>query len=581
MTHLFKSVKPMWLEYRQRPFPSLVRLFLARMLQGEGEEDGQGLNIGTAVTFVVLAMPGLLTSLLLLNKYGSLLRFLMGVRPVFDPFRESIPDEYYFIVLSMVVAGSVAVWKWDSIFLSHRDYANLVPLPLSFIQLFLGNLIAIFVLAAAFTVDANAVSSVLFPIAVLASQGTISMWIVFTIGHVLTALAASAFTFSAVFAIAGLLMAVFPFQLFQRISLYVRFLMGLCIFSFLATSPAVSGALFHHAKPSAAQISLLPPIWFMGLCESLWGRGDDSFFSAMAGRAFVSLLVSATSAGIAYALCFRRFFVRIPDALPGSRVRRVRSILPNLAFRFLDAVAFRMPPERASFRFTMKTLFRSQIHLQTVLVAVALGLVVSSQLLLSALNHRAPRATGPALSVEYLSISFALAYCISTGVRFSLEIPYALQANWVFKYWVPSTQEQPRQIARTAILFVTLLPILPISFVLAAALSTWTTAIFHSLTLVLCIVTLTEIMLVRFRKIPFTCSYPSFRTGSTLVLLAYFAGFYIFVTYLPQIEFWCISQPTRFVLIAMLFVAILIGLHFYRDQLLEMDKVLIFEEDSR
>jgi hypothetical protein len=580
MTILPEPMESMWLEYRQRPFPSLVRLFFARMLQGEGEEDALGLNVGVAVTFVVLAMPGLLMSLLLLNKYGSLLRFLMGVRPVFDPFLESIPDEYYFIVLSMVVAGSVAVWKWDSIFLSHRDYANLVPLPLSFAQLFLGNLIAIFILAAAFTVDTNAVSSVLFPIAVLASQGTMSMWILFTIGHVLTALASSAFTFSAVFAIAGLLMAVFPFPLFQRISLYVRFLMGICIFSFLATSPAVSAILFQHAKPAGAQIALLPPVWFMGLCETLWGRGGDPFFSAMAGRALLSLLISTTLVVIAYALCFRRFFVRIPEMLPGSRIRRVRPILPDLAFRFLDAVAFRTPPERASFRFTIKTLLRSQIHLQTVLVAVALGLVVSSQFVLSALNHRVPQTSDPALSVNYLSISFALAYCISGGVRFSLEIPYALQANWVFKYWVSPTQDQPRQIARIAILFVTLLPVLPFSFILAAALSTWTTAIFHCLTLVLCTVALTEIMLVRFRKIPFTCSYPSFKTDSTLVLLAYFAGFYVFVTYLPQIEFWCISRPTRFALIVVPFGAILTGLHFYRNQLLEMDKVLIFEEDS-
>jgi len=577
MTRLLKFRKSTWLEYSQRPFPALVRLFFSRMLQGEGEEDGQGLNIGIAVIFVVLAMPGLLTSLLLLNKYGSLLRFLMGVRPVFDPFLESVPDEYYFIVLSMTVAGSVAVWKWDSIFLSHRDYANLVPLPLSFTQLFLGNLVAIFFLAAAFTIDANAVPLVLFPIAVLASQGTIPMWIVFTAGHALTAVAASTFTFAAVFAMAGFLMAVFPFPLFQRISPYLRFCMGICILSLLATSPKVSTLLSQNAKTSVAQITLLPPVWFIGLCESLWGRGGDPFFGAMARRALLSLLVSLGSAAIAYALCFRRFFVRIPEALPGSRIRRVRPILPDLVFRFLDATVLRTPPEQASFRFTIKTLFRSQIHLQTVLVAVALGLIVSAQFLLSAMNHD----VGSALSVNYLAISFALAYCIACGVRFSLEIPNALQANWVFKYWVPPTQDQPRQIARTVILLTTFVPILPLSFALAVSLSNWTTAILHCLMLVLCVFTFTEIMLVRFHKIPFTCTYPPFRSESTLVLLAYFAGFYVFVAYLPQIEFWCIPEPTRFLVIVVPLIAALVGLQLYRNQLLEIDKTLIFEEDYR
>jgi hypothetical protein len=580
MTRLLKFRKSTWPEYSQRPFPALVRLFFSRMLQGEGEEGGQGLNIGIAVIFVVLAMPGLLTSLLLLNKYGSLLRFLMGVRPVFDPFLESVPDEYYFIVLSMTVAGSVAVWKWDSIFLSHRDYANLVPLPVSFTQLFLGNLIAIFFLAAAFTIDANAVPLVLFPIAVLASQGTIPMWIVFTAGHALTAVAASTFTFAAVFAIAGFLMAVFPFALFQRISVYLRFCMGICILSLLATSPTVSTLLSEHSKTSVAQIALLPPVWFMGLCESLWGQGGDRFFGAMASRALLSLLVSLGSAALAYALCFRRFFVRIPQALPGNRVRRVRPILPDLVFRFVDATVLRTPPEQASFRFTIKTLFRSQVHLQTVLVAVALGLIVSAQFLVSAMNHRMPVA-GSALSVNYLAISFALAYCIASGVRFSLEIPNALQANWVFKYWVPPTQDQPRQIARTVILLTTFVPILPLSFALAVSLSNWTTAVLHCLMLVLCVFTLIEIMLVRFNKIPFTCTYPPFRSESTLVLLTYLAGFYVFVTYLPGIEFWCMSEPIRFLVVVVPLIAALIGLQLYRNQLLEIDKTLIFEEDYR
>jgi hypothetical protein len=579
MTRSSKALALRWQDYRRRPFLSLVRLFLARMFQGEGE-DGQDLDLGVAVAFIALAMPGILTSLLLLEKYGSLLRFLQGVRPVFNPFLESIPDEYFFVVLSMVVAGAVAAWKWDAIFLSYRDYANLVPLPLSFAQLFLGNLIAIFCLAATFTIDANAVSSVLFPLAVLASQGTIGMWIHFTIGHVLTALAASTFTFCAVFAIAGLLMAVFPFPIFQRISLYVRFLMGICIFALLATSPSVSEILFRQGGHSGSRIALIPSVWFMGLCERLWGRGGDPFFGAMANRALLSLLISIIVAVVAYTLCFRRFFVRIPEMLPGSRIRHVRPFLPNFVLGLLDRAALPTPSERGSFRFTLKTLLRSQVHLQTVLVAVALGVVVAVQFLLSALNHRGPQVSERALSADYLSISFVLVYCIAAGVRFSLDIPCAIQANWVFRYWVPPSQEEPRQIARITILLVTLLPIIPISFLLAARLSNWTTAIFHSSMLAASTIVLVELMLARFRKIPFTCSYPSFKTNSALVFLAYLAGFYCFVIYLPQMELWCISEPLRFALIATLFLAILVGLLIYRNQLLEMDKVLIFEEDS-
>ncbi len=65
------------------------------------------------VALVVLTLPGVFLSLLLFNKYGSLLRFLRG-QVKFDPYLASLPDEYLFIVLAMLVSGGVALWKWDT-----------------------------------------------------------------------------------------------------------------------------------------------------------------------------------------------------------------------------------------------------------------------------------------------------------------------------------------------------------------------------------------------------------------------------------------------------------------------------------
>ena len=41
-----------------------------------------------------------------------------------DPLLVALPDEYFFIVLSMTVTGAVAVWRWDAIFPDRRDYMN-------------------------------------------------------------------------------------------------------------------------------------------------------------------------------------------------------------------------------------------------------------------------------------------------------------------------------------------------------------------------------------------------------------------------------------------------------------------------
>ena len=90
----------------------------------------------------LLALPGALYSTLLFEKYSTLLLWMRGQHN-FDPVTATVPDEYFFIVLSMVVTGAVAVWRWDSIFPDRRDYVNLVPLPISTRVIFLANLTAI------------------------------------------------------------------------------------------------------------------------------------------------------------------------------------------------------------------------------------------------------------------------------------------------------------------------------------------------------------------------------------------------------------------------------------------------------
>jgi len=85
---------------------------------------------------------------------------------------------------------------------------------------------------------------------------------------------------------------------------------------------------------------------------------------------------------------------------------------------------------------------------------------------------------------------------------------------------------------------------------------------------------------VRFRKIPFTCSYPAFQSHSTLVLVAYFMGFVVFAIYIPQVVQW--SLVTRWGAAGFIPVVLLSlgGLRKFRKQMLDMDKQLVFEEDS-
>src|SRR5258705_10644519 len=119
-----------WQSFSRTPFGCLLGLCITTMFHGGGEPGAGELDLGIGVIAIMLAMPGILVSLLMFEKYGSLIRFLRG-NPVFDPSTATIPDEYFFLSLSMVVTGAAALWRWDALFLYRRDYTNLVPLPVS------------------------------------------------------------------------------------------------------------------------------------------------------------------------------------------------------------------------------------------------------------------------------------------------------------------------------------------------------------------------------------------------------------------------------------------------------------------
>jgi len=534
------------------------------------------MDVALGVILILLAMPGVLVSLLLFEKYGSLIRWMRG-DGVFDPFTATMPDEYFFIVLSMVVTGAAAVWRWDALFLDRRDYTNIVPLPISLRRIFLGNLGAIFLLAAALTLDVNAASFILFPVAVVGSQNSLSLFLRFGAGHAVTVVLTSAFSFFAVFAVIGALMAVLPYAVFRRISLYVRFLMALFFIALLATSFVVPSYLGKGARVSKIAVNVLPPVWFLELGQTCWGNGNNPFSAAMTRTALLALGIALAVAVLSYTLSFRRSFIRIPETaeigpLPRSQFR----LLPVELF---DRVIVRNATQRACFHFITRTLLRSEAHLQIASAFVAMGLVVSVQSFASALHANA--AAGLRVpSEDLLSIPFILSFCIVVGIRLAFEIPSNLRANWIFALWIDPHTLQARSIARKILLTFSLVPLVPVCFVSSWLLWGFGIAFLHAAVFTACTAVFVEFLLLRFRKIPFTCTYPPFQSHSALIFVAYLFGFVGFTAYLPELEVWCLADPWRTILFLPLVGSIFFSIHFYRKQMLDMDKHLIFEEIS-
>lgn len=563
-----------WARFSRTPFGCLFRLFLGRMFH-TGDSSGSGdLDVGPGATLLLMAMPGLLVSLLSFEKYGHLILYLRGIR-IFNPFTATLSDEYLFIVLSLAASGAAALWRWDSLFLDRRDFTNLVPLPITLRTIFLANLCAILFQTALFAFVVNAASVVLFPIAVVGSQGSLSLFLRFFLGHFVGVLAASLFSCFAVFALTGLLMGLLPAAAFRRISHLLRFLLAVGLFALLVSSFAVPQLLLKMPVPVAHKLALLPPFSFLGLTRTVWGSAGDPFIPEMWRAALTALTLAPLIAVLAYAASFRRSFLRIPETPDsGPLPRSPFSLSPlSLALPFF----LRTPPQRACYQFAARTLLRSERHLQILLGFLALGIVLAVNALTSAPDLHALIA-GKLPSVDVLSVPFILSFCLLAGVRFAFETPSHLPANWVFRVWLNPDRHDARTTARLALLAFSLSWVLPLCFFVTLTFWGLRIAILHTFIVTVSTVALAELSLLRFRKPPFACSYPPFKSHSGLVVVGYLFAFILFTGTLVELERWSLQDPWRVLCFVPIWLAALAGVHFYRKQMLDMDKQLLFDE---
>ena len=562
-----------WAEQRERPFWRMVQLFIDRIFRGGGDSDAEGLDLGVGLVLTLLAMPGGFVSLLLLNKYGTFLQWLRGNTHV-DPLLVALPDEYFFIVLSMTVTGAVAVWRWDAIFPDRRDYMNLVPLPISTRSIFFANLVAVFFLVGLIATDVNAVSCVLFPAVVGATQSKFLFFVKFAGVHALGVLLASVFAFFAVFSVLGLMMAILPPRAFKRCSAYIRGLVVVYLVTLLCTTFAVPEALRQAKGTSPSWTFLMPSCWFLGLCQSLRGRAGPVLIelSQLALPGVATVMVVALCA---YTAGYRRYFVRIAEIAdttpPAANPRKSKLGI------LLDRLLLRTPFQRAGFRFVGRTLLRSESHRLVLTAMGGLSLVLASQALMTAFDGgRSWREA--ALSPDALSIPFILSFLAIVGLRSVFEIPVELRSNWIFQLMLDADGTVCEPLARRVILILVLPWLTLVTFACYIFLEGWLVAGLHTLLVITWAVLLTDIVLIRFRKLPFTCTLPVFKQHSFVILLSVGFGFLFYAGSTPEFESSALTEPLRMISLVPLAVVMWYVPHYFAKNTIDIERKLIFEE---
>jgi hypothetical protein len=567
-------IRQEWDYHRQRPFGRLVQIFVERIFRGGGDADTEGLDLGIGLVLTLLAMPGGFVSLLLFDKYGSLLQWLRGQHNV-DTLLLTFPDEYFFIVLSMTVTGAVAVWRWDSIFPDRRDYMNLAHLPISTRTIFSANLTAVLYLVGLVAFDVNAASCVLFPMVVSWSQGTLLFFVKFGLIHGAAVLFASVFSFLAVFSALGLLMAVLPPRAFRRVSGYVRGVVVIYLVTLLCTSFAVTESLRRAQGTAPKWMFLFPSAWFVSLCQLLRGRTSPAM-AELAKLCLPAMVALAVIAFCTYAIGYQRHFVRIAEIADDAAIAH----LPRpWRLRFLERLVLRTPFQRGGFYFVCRTLIRSEAHRLVLTGVGGLAIVLASQALMNAFQS-AKSAREAALTPDALSIPFILTFLLIIGLRVVFEVPAELRANWIFQFMLDADRQECEPLARKVILFLVLPWILVILFGSYLYLAGPRAALMHVLLVFTWAVLLTNLLLIRFRKIPFTCSLPVFKQHSIVILISFCFGYLIYAVSTPEFEASALLYPIR--LLELLPVAAIAWYvpHQFARNTIEIERKMIFEETA-
>jgi len=570
-----KSDRNRWDVYRERPFWRLVELFVARVFRGGGDSDAPGLDLGMGLILTLLAIPGGFVSLFLLDKYGTFLQWLRGgTFP--DPLLVSLPDEYFFIVLSMTVSGAVAVWRWDAIFPDRRDYMNLVHLPISTQTIFLANLTAVLFLAVLVAVDVNAASCILFPTVVAATQSQFVFFIKFAAVHALAVLLASLFSFLLVFSLLGLSMALLPPRAFKKASSYIRGVALVYLIALLSTSFAVPNLLRGVRGAPPIWAFLLPSSWFVAMCQSFRGRATPALIT-LGHLTFPAVIAVSVVALCAYAIGYQRHFLRIAE-LSEAMSAGAPSHLSTL-YRYLDRLVLHTPFQRAGFRFVWKTLWRSEAHRLLLTGTGGLGMVLASQAMMNAVEAT-KSARQAALSTEALSVPFILSFLIIIGLRAVFELPAELPSNWIFRLMLDPDHQECESLARIVILLAVFPWVLLGVFPLYLRITGLEVALMHTLLVLGWSLLLTNALLIRFRKLPFTCTRPIFQQHSIVVLISIGFGFLLYAASLPEFESYALVHPGRFAaMFPAAFIMWYVPRHLAKSAIAE-EKRLIFEDVS-
>ena len=549
----------------------LARFFFTRFFESDLMPAGVPQVHVVIWAIALLTAPGYLLSFVFVIKYDRLAKLAPARIP--DAI---LADELLFVTFGMLALGFVALLTWDRVFPDRRDVRILGMLPLPDRAHVIARVAALAVLAALFAVGVNLPAALVYGTFRTAAEGYPSP-LRGGGAHLLATGLGGLFTFFLVVAAQGALLTVAGYKAAHRLA---TILQGACIVAMLQALlwvPAVA-AVARHAFEARAHpvVPLLPPVWFLALYEHAVGSPRLVPAGYVLAAVLAPLVVFGAGAllvAVSYRRLVRAALETAPDSPGGSAVVRRAAAL---AGRLLTSD----PVSRAVGGFTLRTLLRSRTH--TMLLASAAGAAAAIALasivpLLVTQGWSALDTPGAVL----LSAPLVFNAVVLSATRVLFAIPTEMKANWMFRLCAP-VGRMPEAVAgaRAVLMGAGVGPAIVIAVATTAPLWGPGIAALHAVYVAVLGVLLTDVLLIGFRKVPFTCTYMPGRARAKTMLPLYLLAFSIYAYWMARVEVEYLQRPLSFLPGFAVAAVVVLGLGWLRRRDLRPPPGWVFEEEE-
>ena len=551
-------------------FGLLARHFFGRFFDNEIVSQHGDMRTNVVQAFGLVATPGIFLPF-----------YMIPQRTRFDqPFLHNwilLSDYYFFVLYSMVVMGFVMVFEWDAIFPDRKDYLILTPLPLGGGAIFSGKTAALVVFLGLFLLDANFFCTLLGPLVSGGPEATGAIvWRLFAV-HAAAVAGGGLFVVLCIASIQGVLINLLTGRAFRRISPWVQMaVMGLLIVVLFLT-PLMCASIRPLVVHRSPVLWWFPPFWFLAMyLDMLPGQPAGPLFHQIAPLARQGLAIAAAVFAMTYLAGYHRHARRVMEGVdaPPEGPSRLRAWFDRAVNRWL----LPHPLERATFHFISNTILRN--GKQRLFLATYGGVAVAQAM--PALVRISTRPASPLLIFDaagLLAVPLTLSFFAVSGLRAVFNFPAELRANWVFQ--VCESEERLPHL-RAARKWIVLMGIVPLFAVLAPVevwFRGWALALVHLTFALVMSLILLHLLLVWFRKIPFTCSYFPGKTSMAVMFFIYLAGFATYSWSMADVQARLIRAPASLLVFYACGAAAIWGLTLLERRELGIDDALIYEDE--